>query len=177
MTIEGAIAQLQELIDNDGIPFWAKPSLQKVMETVESEREQHIKERNYRNRMRKENKMKTIDEMIAVMTAYKNGKEIECKCKNMPCADWFTIEKPSWDWSCCDYRVKQEPHYVPYDSVLEVERDKWFRQKSDTILRRISQIRLKENEVVFTNCRWNLVELFEKFEYEDGTPCGKKVEE
>ena len=41
MTIEGAIAQLQELIDNDGIPFWAKPSLQKVMETVEAEREEH----------------------------------------------------------------------------------------------------------------------------------------
>ena len=44
MTIEGAIAQLQELIDNDGIPFWAKPSLQKVMETVEMEREQRIEE-------------------------------------------------------------------------------------------------------------------------------------
>lgn len=42
MTIEGAIAQLQELIDNDGIPFWAKPSLQKVMETVEAEREEHL---------------------------------------------------------------------------------------------------------------------------------------
>lgn len=46
MTIEGAIAQLQELIDNDGIPFWAKPSLQKVMETVEAERERYIEERN-----------------------------------------------------------------------------------------------------------------------------------
>lgn len=45
MTIEGAIADLQNLIDNDGIPFWAKPSLQKVMETVEAERERHIKER------------------------------------------------------------------------------------------------------------------------------------
>lgn len=42
MTLEGAIAQLQELIDNDGIPFWAKPSLRKVMETVEMEREQRI---------------------------------------------------------------------------------------------------------------------------------------
>ena len=42
MTIEGAIVQLQELIDNNGIPFWAKPSLQKVMETVEMEREQYI---------------------------------------------------------------------------------------------------------------------------------------
>ena len=45
MTIEGAIAQLQELINNDEIPFWAKPSLQKVMETVEMEWEQHIEER------------------------------------------------------------------------------------------------------------------------------------
>ena len=43
MTIEGAIVQLKELIANNGIPFWAKPSLQKVMETVEMEREQHIK--------------------------------------------------------------------------------------------------------------------------------------
>lgn len=42
MTIEGAIVQLQELIDNDGIPFWAKPSLQKIMETVEAEREEHL---------------------------------------------------------------------------------------------------------------------------------------
>ena len=42
MTIEGAIVQLQELIDNDEIPFWAKPGLQKIMETVEMEREQRI---------------------------------------------------------------------------------------------------------------------------------------
>ncbi len=45
MTIEGAIVDLQNLIDSDGIPFWAKPSLQKVMETVEAERERNIDER------------------------------------------------------------------------------------------------------------------------------------
>ena len=49
MTIEGAIADLQNLIDNDGIPFWAKPSLQKILETVEAERERHIEERNNRD--------------------------------------------------------------------------------------------------------------------------------
>lgn len=42
MTIEGAIVDLQNLIDDDGIPFWAKPSLQKILETVEAEREKHI---------------------------------------------------------------------------------------------------------------------------------------
>ena len=40
MTLEGSIVQLQDLIDSDGIPFWAKPSLRKVMETVEMEREE-----------------------------------------------------------------------------------------------------------------------------------------
>lgn len=37
MTIEGALTDLQNLIDNDLIPFWAKPSLKKVKETVEME--------------------------------------------------------------------------------------------------------------------------------------------
>ena len=42
MTIEGAIVELQNLIDSEEIPFWAKPSLQKVLETVEAEREEHL---------------------------------------------------------------------------------------------------------------------------------------
>lgn len=42
MTIEGAIVDLQNLIDNEGIPFWAKPSLQKIKETVEAERKEHL---------------------------------------------------------------------------------------------------------------------------------------
>ena len=45
MTIEGAIVQLQELIDDEGIPFWVKPSLQKIKETIEFEREEHAKTR------------------------------------------------------------------------------------------------------------------------------------
>lgn len=44
MTIEGAIADLQNLIDNELIPFWVKPSLRKIKETVEMEWEQRIKE-------------------------------------------------------------------------------------------------------------------------------------
>ena len=42
MTIEGAIVELQNLIDSEEIPFWEKPSLRKVKETVEDEREVRI---------------------------------------------------------------------------------------------------------------------------------------
>lgn len=37
MTIEGALTDLQNLIDIDEIPVWAKPSLRKIKETVEME--------------------------------------------------------------------------------------------------------------------------------------------
>lgn len=121
--------------------------------------------------------MKTIDEMVAVMQAYKDGKEIESR-PHIPCSEWHHAGKPGWDWSCIDYRVKPEPKYVPYDSVMEVERDKWVRIKADTsIIRRISTINLDKNEVFIGGFSWTLKELFENYEYEDGSPCGKKVEE
>ena len=37
MTIQGAIAELDELIKNNDIPFYAKPSLEKIKETIISE--------------------------------------------------------------------------------------------------------------------------------------------
>lgn len=120
--------------------------------------------------------MKTTEEMIEVMQAYVDGKKIECKCTNMPCAGWFTTEKPAWGWSFNDYRVKPEPHYVPYDSVMEVDRDKWVNLKGSNILRRIEQIESTRNNVCVG--RWmTLADLFENFVYEDGSPCGKLVEE
>ena len=42
MTIEGAIVELQSWIDSEAIPAWAKPSLKKIKETVEDEREEHL---------------------------------------------------------------------------------------------------------------------------------------
>ena len=56
--------------------------------------------------------MKTIDEMIAVMQAAKEGKQIEWKYLYSKC--WnrtgLNIE---WNWSCHDYRIKPEPKRVP----------------------------------------------------------------
>lgn len=119
--------------------------------------------------------MKTIDEMCKVMQAYKDGKKIEYS-SNGKC--WIEITEPIWDWDRCDYRVKPEPHFVHYDSVLEVERNKWLRIKRDaSIIRRIESIDLDENKVLYAGCYWTMEELFEKFEYEDGSPCGKAVEE
>lgn len=37
MTIQGAICELKELIENETMPFYFKPSLEKVVETIEME--------------------------------------------------------------------------------------------------------------------------------------------
>lgn len=65
--------------------------------------------------------MKTIDEMIAVMTAYKEGKKIEVYdyLKQI----WIDAEHPCWDWDAEDYRVKSEPKYRPYANVKEIIKD------------------------------------------------------
>lgn len=47
--------------------------------------------------------MKTLDEKIAVMTAYKNGARIEACANNT--SIWLLSDEPTWDWYSCDYRV------------------------------------------------------------------------
>lgn len=52
--------------------------------------------------------MKTTKEMIEVMTAYKNGAEIEC-CNQF--GVWQAYDEgvsPTWNWSNCDYRIKEK---------------------------------------------------------------------
>ena len=59
--------------------------------------------------------MKTTKEMIEVMRAYERGEKIEV-CYG---GDWKEIDLPSWSWGLRDYRVKQEPKFVPFDTAEE----------------------------------------------------------
>lgn len=61
--------------------------------------------------------MKTIEEMIAVMTAEKEGKTIQCVGKG--CDDWQDTKNPCWDWSTFDYRVKPGKKLRPYANAME----------------------------------------------------------
>lgn len=122
--------------------------------------------------------MKTVDEMIEVMKAYKEGKPIEFRGKAPGYQTWKAADEPIWDWDSLDYRVKPEPEYVPYDSVLEVDRDKWVKKKGSSVLSKITALDLDDAVCVRVEYDWvSLKDLFEHYTYEDGTPCGKKVQE
>ena len=58
----------------------------------------------------------THDEMIAVIQAHKEGKQIECLAALGKNGDmvWTAIDDPSWSFNTSTYRVKAEPKYRPW---------------------------------------------------------------
>lgn len=50
----------------------------------------------------------THDEMIAVIQAHKEGKQIEYRTIN-PESPWVYVKNPKWDFPQIEYRVKPEP--------------------------------------------------------------------
>lgn len=60
--------------------------------------------------------MKTTQEMIEVMQAHLDGKEIEYRYNNNP--DWMKSTVPLWDWPHIDYRVKEQKKVVDLSVLL-----------------------------------------------------------
>lgn len=54
----------------------------------------------------------TIKEKIKVMQAFADGKEVEIRHKTTQ--EFSETKNPTWDWLMNDYRIKEEPKYVPY---------------------------------------------------------------
>lgn len=125
---------------------------------------------------RTEEEIEKIDGMIAVLTAWKEGKQIEYG--SWLSGNWETAHEPTWDFSSTKYRIKSEPKYAPYDNVAELEKDKWVKIRDKGILKHMTLTLVDPNTNSVFLSRWcTLKELFDLFTYEDGTPCGKKVEE
>lgn len=52
--------------------------------------------------------MKTVQEKIAVMQAFADGKPIECRAASLRDGNWTLTERPAWDWRDVDYRIKED---------------------------------------------------------------------
>lgn len=126
--------------------------------------------------------MKTIEEMIAVMQAYADGKEIEYSSDN---EIWSKAKNPFWDWDNYDYRIKPEGRceYRPYYNSDEFAEDQkkhgpYIKLKSlpVTVLFLPSIVGLSfivsqkyTSEGLLTE---KYDEVFKKYVWQDGTPCG-----
>ena len=126
--------------------------------------------------------MKTTKEMIDVMQAYDRGEQIEC-FNNMK---WKDVKNPVWDWLNNNYRVKQKK-YVPFDTVEEFlaaqrKHGENVRCKLDDELYHAYINNRAETILVSHYGRTcsivtNIVNMYDEYEFADGTPCGKEVKE
>lgn len=123
--------------------------------------------------------MKTIEEKIAVMQAFADGKEIEFT-PNSSCGVWTSCKDPNWDWPMYDYRIKEKPKdhkYVPFsfeDAKLLI--GKAIKEDVGAIYTILS---IQNSGVVVIHPLYKIVsytweELIRKFKFfPDGSICGK----
>jgi hypothetical protein len=118
----------------------------------------------------------TTQEMIAVITAFEQGKKIEYSNKSHSIRNWKQ-DNPVWNFAIYDYRIVEEPEYVPYDGTQE-----------GTLVGKI--VVSKSTHEIFmvvgedkTDASRNLLigadedwvsygDFFKYYQFLDGTPCG-----
>ena len=123
--------------------------------------------------------MKTIKEMVEVMQAYDRGEKIEAVYNDV----WVDIDMPEWSWGVRDYRVKPKQKYIlPFDTPEEFLASK---KKHGNTIKRIEDGMIYQayvDEKGFLLLKANreriisLENLFGKYKFADGTPCGREVE-
>ena len=135
--------------------------------------------------------MKTTKEMIEVMQAYLRGEKIEYRYGN---TDWLECRVPIWNWNSTEYRVKPrqktrtktKTKFLPFETVdefLAAQREHGAIIKMIDDDRLLSAFVRHDGSVLFVlpksiceKLLINVDNLFGKYEFADGTPCGKEVE-
>ena len=124
--------------------------------------------------------MKTTKEKIEVMQAYERGEQIQTKCYSI---DWIDIVSPNWDWINYDYRVKPKKTFVPFETAEEFlaaqrKHNKTVRCKADNHLFRSFVNECGDIALVNAggySLNENIGDIYGRYEFLDGTPCGKEV--
>ena len=81
----------------------------------------------------------TIDEMIAVLQAAKDGRPM--KYRAIGCSKWEDTSDPRWNFVHYEYREKSVPIVRPFKNAAEFElhRDRWIIGKVDGMHFRVSE--------------------------------------
>lgn len=127
--------------------------------------------------------MKAIQEMVDIMQAYQEGKQIQIYDKMHK--QWVDDE-PNWNWGLHEYRIKPKPEFVSFESAeefLEAQREHGVKIKriEDDVLLDIyvnyytDRVLLVDSIGTIENTLLSI--LYRNYKFLDGTPCGKEVEE
>ena len=112
-------------------------------------------------------------EFLPMVKALADGKIIQIKDKY---DEWKDLKAPSFCEEVCNYRIKPEPKLVPFtfeDNPLF--RDRWIVLNKTGSIWRIEVITRNAVYINGSRCSYDL--LFRQYKFDDGSPCGKYVEE
>lgn len=122
----------------------------------------------------------TIEEKIAIMQAFADGKEIEVSLKGEN--NWKPASVPVWDWFTDDYRIKPEITLCPYTfEELQAEMAKGKVAVKNIswghihIIALVSHDHNEYEEILLSGGNWiSYKNLLEFYQWLDGSPCGIK---
>jgi len=142
----------------------------------------------------------TIDEMIAIVKAYNDGKAVEMRLNRENNAqypgEWSEVDNPAWDFERYEFRIKQR--YIPYANAEEfLQAQRWQSQQltgNVHVVKKDSPFRIPCSAAVTFDGRVfiknvpayseahdtvTLDDLLKKYTWYDKerTPCGKLVKQ
>lgn len=97
------------------------------------------------------NQEQNIDEMIKILTAYKEGKTIEHRFINRKIGDscsWINMQNPIWNWDIFEYRIANEQQTRKPRRMTNKELFKWLAQGNGAM--RWSRHELSQVTTLFT---------------------------
>lgn len=120
----------------------------------------------------------TTQEMIAVITAFEQGKKIECIDKYLEEDVWEKVNNPSWNFNQYNFRIVEEPEYVPYDGTQEgtLVGRVVISNATGLILMLVGEDKNSTvtNVLIAKKGNWiSYEDLFKHYKFLDGQPCGK----
>ena len=116
----------------------------------------------------------TTEEILEVVTAYRDGKTIECRDSGFE-SPWIFARTPSWSFWDTEYRIKPELKYIPFDINDELV-GKIVLYKGGDIIRQMIIKQIEESVTVGNNPFFtSYATLLNMYIFQDGSPCGKLV--
>ena len=120
---------------------------------------------------------KEIKELLPILQAFAEGKTIEYSNQGEP---WVETDCPLWR-SNCEYRIKPEPKYRPFQSqeecwneMLKHQPFGWIRSIHNQRLRNIDSIGHTTYSIDINNSVMYFDAAFNEYKFTDGTPFGIK---
>ena len=98
--------------------------------------------------------MKKLKEMIEVMKAFDEGKEIECRFIGNDAEQWCKFYTSNWNWEDFDYRIKPEPVYMTCEEIFDKFQEQGvmaLREKFGGNIVAVNTIDFKEQKIIIVD--------------------------